>query len=68
MYKVIDLLSGEVVFEGSAKDCINFVNQNGPSYDILPMGQEHILNVFQTTVMFLLTVGILIWYLIWKML
>ena len=36
IYQVIDLLDGEIVFEGKTKECINYVLNHGPSYDIIP--------------------------------
>jgi len=36
MYEVIDLLDSTVAFEGTAKKCIDYVKNHGPSYDIIP--------------------------------
>lgn len=65
MYQVIDLLEMTKVFEGSGEDCIKYI-QRGPSYDIVPVRQDRKLNLIQS-VFILMPIGVLIWYLILKL-
>jgi|GEM_PF-2023503 len=67
IYQVIDLLDGEIVFEGKTKECINYVLNHGPSYDIIPKIVPDATIGVERSFAACMLLGILFWVLIFKL-